>query len=917
MSLPCGHENQNPNTGRQTPISQRRPLQRISLNATVLSPTKRRKQSHADEAAAAALDPVKLSTKEEGPTGSPEKADRYRGNLFLEVFSRLSVRDLIGDAAPTCKLWREVAHSKELWAILRQHSRLVDQLLITEKVVERRSKGRLFRCRQLGTGEAVLLRVVDLELTNAGKDDGIPTSFLREAALLSKLRHPNVIKHLGSEILGKRAVMCTEFVHESFTAWYKRLESKASSDRLVDIRAKFRQVLTGLSYVHHQGVMHRNLKPDNIFLDPLGVVKLGDFTTTRMLDIPFQAYTPEDPKERDRSGREMRRLWYRAPELILRDEVYGPKVDTWSVGCLLAEAATGRALFQSDSEIDHLFRVFRFVGTPTVSSWPEVLTMKNFSPKFPVYAGFSLAQVTRAVCCGSSADQDALMLQSQPDRGEVLQNLLSVAAVLGVDGMLVLDQLVTLPPSARAGADTCLDSPFFHGPQLRPVDTGCGGRALLWLHDKSRGLQDSPESQIQVLRQRHEVTPPAAWPGPKNHSVNSVGPNDEGCPPVAIPSSLVPAHMVWSILSVMRSHERQCGSVEEDACAKYGGSPSGCVGAVEGRGSAPLLPPGFDAGQRAVIVDFIIGLASTLSLTDYTLHLAVSVLDKYLAFQDEPVVLDRLQVIGATCLKVADVFAEQSKEYYKQENAVEYAEATFHQASPEQMLMCEKDMLPKLRFDLHLPTTHWFVQGYLAYGRFAANGNVGRTACFIGDLMLLDQDLLAYPASLRAQCAMVLSVFLVQQAQLEKGKPGAALALAGSAPAGSPRSGHATVRPEPLGPAQRTPAAGAVPAAGEPQLASGPCDAGPGPSLTYLEHWDRFVRDRACRGNVAVDAAMCLQEAVRALVVLRREWKSAKLTAVEAKHVGLARTLVYPERFPTSKLVRYVIPDSQRGLIPE
>ena len=38
-----------------------------------------------------------------------------------------------------------------------------------------------------------------------------------------------------------------------------------------------------------------------------------------------EAYTPEDPKERDRSGREMRRLWYRSPEMILREEIYGPK----------------------------------------------------------------------------------------------------------------------------------------------------------------------------------------------------------------------------------------------------------------------------------------------------------------------------------------------------------------------------------------------------------------------------------------------------------------------------------------------------------------------------------------------------------------------------------------------------------------
>merc|ERR1719188_2707136 len=102
-------------------------------------------------------------------------------------------------------------------------------------------------------------------------------------------------------------------------------------ERIADIRATFRQLLVGLAYVHHHGVIHRNLKPDNIFIDQQGIVKIGDFATSRMLDLPLQPYTPEDPKERDRSGREVRRLWYRAPELILRDEVYGPKMDIWSV----------------------------------------------------------------------------------------------------------------------------------------------------------------------------------------------------------------------------------------------------------------------------------------------------------------------------------------------------------------------------------------------------------------------------------------------------------------------------------------------------------------------------------------------------------------------------------------------------------
>jgi len=307
-------------------------------------------------------------------------------------------------------------------------------------------------------------------------------------------------------------------------------------------------------------------------------------------------------------------------------------------------------------------------------------------------------------------------------------------------------------------------------------------------------------------------------------------------------------------------------------------------------------------GHRALLIDFIIGLANTLSLTDYTLHLAVSVVDKYLALQEEPIFLERMWIVGATCLKVADVFAEQSKEYYKQENAVEYAEATYHQASPMQMLTCEKDVLPKLGFDLHLPTTHWFIQCYLAYARFTASGNVAKTAFFIGDLTLLDYDLLTYPPSLRAQCALLLAAYLVQTRKRSGGE--AAVAV----PAGAVGACDDT-SPDVASQEQSIPS---------PTSSISSSSDGTGSlALTYLDHWDRRVRDLVCHTNAAIDAAMCLQAVVRALVVMRREWKSVNLNNVEVKHADLVRSLVYPERFPVSKLVRYIIPDNQRGIIPE
>jgi cyclin-dependent kinase len=83
-----------------------------------------------------------------------------------------------------------------------------------------------------------------------------------------------------------------------------------------------------------------------------GVVKLTDFALSRIAVIPHFQYTPEDPKERERSGREARRLWYRPPELLFRKKFYSFEVDMWSMGCLLAEMALAEALFNGESEIE-------------------------------------------------------------------------------------------------------------------------------------------------------------------------------------------------------------------------------------------------------------------------------------------------------------------------------------------------------------------------------------------------------------------------------------------------------------------------------------------------------------------------------------------------------------------------------------
>ena len=104
-------------------------------------------------------------------------------------------------------------------------------------------------------------------------------------------------------------------------------------------------------------------------------------------------------------------LWYRAPEVLLGAQRYSCPVDVWSIGCIFAEIVNKRPLFQGDSEIDQLFKIFRWsiciserircrtfyrtLGTPTNQVWPGVAELQDYKSTFPKWNAQDLAAVMK------------------------------------------------------------------------------------------------------------------------------------------------------------------------------------------------------------------------------------------------------------------------------------------------------------------------------------------------------------------------------------------------------------------------------------------------------------------------------------------------------------------------------------------
>ena len=95
-------------------------------------------------------------------------------------------------------------------------------------------------------------------------------------------------------------------------------------------------------------------------------------------------------------------------------------------------------------------------------------------------------------------------------------------------------------------------------------------------------------------------------------------------------------------------------------------------------------------GMRLILIDWLIDVQMHFNVMNDTLHFTVSLIDKFVSKNHGKIAKTDLQLIGVSCMKIADVFLERSKEYYRQENAYEYAYITADEFTKEQVVETEK-----------------------------------------------------------------------------------------------------------------------------------------------------------------------------------------------------------------------------------
>jgi len=128
------------------------------------------------------------------------------------------------------------------------------------------------------------------------------------------------------------------------------------------------QICRAIAYCHSAGICHRDIKPQNLLLDPGShIVKLCDFGSAKIL------------KKDEANVSYICSRYYRSPELIFESTNYNTMIDTWSLGCVFAECYLGSPLFQGGSAVDQLVEIIKVLGVP---SKEEVLAMNPNYDKF-------------------------------------------------------------------------------------------------------------------------------------------------------------------------------------------------------------------------------------------------------------------------------------------------------------------------------------------------------------------------------------------------------------------------------------------------------------------------------------------------------------------------------------------------------
>ena len=180
-------------------------------------------------------------------------------------------------------------------------------------------------------------------------------SLKKEIEILKPLSHPNIVKYLGSETLSGSHYLYLEYLPNGSIS---KLLYKQGPIPEPTVKTYTKQLIRGLKYLHDNGIMHRDIKSENILIDSEGKIKLTDFGCSRKYN--------EELNETGMISSMKGSLMWMAPE-VMKQSGYGRKADIWSLGCVVIEMLTAKPPWpEAENQINLMMKVAIFNEIPGI-----------------------------------------------------------------------------------------------------------------------------------------------------------------------------------------------------------------------------------------------------------------------------------------------------------------------------------------------------------------------------------------------------------------------------------------------------------------------------------------------------------------------------------------------------------------------